>query len=156
MKVSPVTDYNPSAFGDVEKQNAIVLQWVPKVRTKLKSSARWFQDGKTEPMVKRGNRIEKKLADSIGSRTRKNYGEIDVITYQFERHGVFVHKGVGRGYQAAGGGFVTRVAKGPQKRPRIAVEWFNPILDEYIPELADRLAAINADAALNTARVRIR
>lgn len=157
--VSPVAFYTPPgevSQADYEQQNAIVQQWVPKVRKKLVSSARWFQDGKTEPMVKRGNRVEKKLADSIGSRMKKHLGEIDVITYQFERHGVFVHKGVGRGYRAAGGGFVIRVAKGEQKAPRIAVEWFNPVLDKNIPELADQLAKVNADAALNTARVMIK
>lgn len=145
----------PAAYENVKQQNAIVLQWVPKVRTKLKSSARWFSDGKTEPFVKRGLRTEKKLAASIASKTKKSFGEIEVITFSFERHGVFVHKGVGRGYEA-NEGFVTRTAKGPQLRPRVAVEWFNPVLDENIPELADRLAEINGDAALNTARVRIK
>jgi hypothetical protein len=32
---------------------------------------------------------------------------------------------------------------------RVAVEWFNPVLDRNIPILADELANINADAAVN-------
>jgi hypothetical protein len=34
-------------------------------------------------------------------------------------------------------------------------EWFNPVVDKYIPELANRLAQISADAVLNAARLRI-
>ena len=141
---------------DIAKQNALVLAWVPMVRTKLVSSSRWFTDGKTEPMVMRGTglkrRQELKLAASIRSKTRQNYGEIDTITYSFERHGVFVHKGVGRGYPISGSG----VIKNPSGKTRVAVEWFNPILDQNLPELANRIAEINADAVLKTARAHIK
>lgn len=141
---------------NIQKQNALVLAWVPMVRTKLISSARWFSDGKTEPMVMRGTglkrRQELKLAASIRSKTRQNFGEIDTITYSFERHGVFVHKGVGRGYPIRGGA----VIKNPSGKTRVAVEWFNPVLDQNLPELANRIAEINADAALNSARAKIR
>jgi len=141
---------------NIQKQNALILAWVPMVRTKLIGSARWFSDGKTEAMVMRGTgskrRQELKLAASIRSKTRQMYGEIDTITYSFERHGVFVHKGVGRGYPIKGSGTI----KNPGGRTRVAVEWFNPILDQHMPELANRIADINADAALNTARAKIR
>lgn len=141
---------------NIQKQNAVILAWVPQVRTKLIGSARWFTDGKTEPMVMRGKgsfrRKELKLAASIRSKTREMYGEIDTITFSFERHGVFVHKGVGRGYPISGGG----VIKNPSGRTRVAVEWFNPILDADMPELANRIAEINADAVLNSARALIK
>lgn len=141
---------------NIQKQNAVILAWVPQVRTKLVGSARWFTDGKTEPMVMRGlgskRRQELKLAASIRSKTRQMYGQIDTITFSFERHGVFVHKGVGRGYPIGGGG----VIKNSSGRGRVAVEWFNPILDSTMPELANRIAELNADAALNTARAKIR
>ena len=125
----------------VEKQNDIVKAWVPKVRRMLINSARTFPDGKTEPFVMRGTRVEKKLSSSIASRTRKSYGEIDTITFSFERHGVFVHKGVGRGH--------------PISNPRTAFEWFNPVLDKRLPELANSIAAVNADAVLNATRIKI-
>jgi hypothetical protein len=142
----------------VNRQNAIVLLWTPKVRRLLRGSAAWFSDGKTEPFVIRGKgsktRTEGKLVNSIRESTRKNYGEIDTISFTFERHGVFVHKGVGRGYEQSGR-FVVRTAKGPVTRERVAVEWFNPILDKTIPELADKIANVNADAALNATRMKI-
>lgn len=69
---------------------------------------------------------------------------------------MFEHKGVGRGYQSNGNGFVTRTAKYPARvREREAVEWFYPVLDRNIPFLADELANINADAAVNAIRMRI-
>ena len=39
----------------------------------------------------------KKMEESIGSYTKQQDGAIFKIAYKFERHGVFVHKGVGRG-----------------------------------------------------------
>lgn len=144
---------------DVDEQNAIVMAWQSKVRTKLRSSARWFSDGKTKSFVTRGRQREGKLANSIKSKTRKEFGLIESVTFSFERHGVFVHKGVGRGYAVRGGGFVTRTAKkrepGQKERDRVAVEWFNPILDQNLPELADKIAKVNADAVINPSRMKI-
>jgi hypothetical protein len=139
------------------RQNELIEMWVPKVRRALISSARWFSDGKTESFVIRdhGKQTEKKLADSIGSYTKKDYETITKIAFKFERHGVFVHKGVGRGYHATGTGFVNRTAKGPQVHPRVAVEWFNPVLDQYLPELVEKIARINADAVVNSVAMKI-
>ena len=145
--------------GVVADQNAAVLKWVPKVRAALRSSARWFSDGKTESMVIRdhGKQLEKKLANSIDSKFRKDFNVINNISFQFERHGVFVHKGVGRGYQSNGNGFVTRTAKYPARiRERVAVEWFNPVLDKNVPALADQIAEINTEAAINATNMRIK
>jgi len=92
---------------------------------------------------------------------------IDRVTYTFERHGVFVHKGVGRGYEMQGG-MVVHTAKsedpatrqptwwGDEPRPRLPNDWFNPLLEQNLPELADKLAEINADAVLNATRMMIR
>lgn len=43
----------------------------------------------------------------------------------------------------------------PCGNPRVPKEWFNPVVNKYIPELANRLAQISADAVLNAARLRI-
>ena len=103
-----------------------------------------------------GKQTEKKLAASIMSKVGKEFGLANYVGFSFERHGVFVHKGVGHGYQSNGKGFVVRTAKNPTaKQERIAVEWFNSVLEKYIPELADKIAEINADAAVNTTRMKI-
>ena len=133
------------------EQNAAVKKWVPKVRRNLKSSALRLTHGKTKSMVTRYTRAngkrtggtwsEGKLANSIQSKTGKDYGVIELVTFKFERHGVFVHKGVS--------------SKHKKNNPRQASEWFNPTLEKYIPELADRIAEINADAAVNATRMKI-
>ena len=147
--------FSGTMYFDMDGHNEIITRWASKVKGELKKSASWFSDGKDKPFVVHGNQKEGKLAQSIESKIRKEYGAIDKLSYSFERHGVFVHKGVGRGYVASGS-FVTRIAKGEQKSPRVAVEWFNPVLDRNLPELANRLTELNADIAINSTLMHIR
>ena len=140
--------------------NRYFRSWASKVRRKLRSSARWFSDGKSESFVTRGIntgnvRQEEKLAASIRTRMKQDYGRYDSVSFNFEGHGVFIHKGVGKGYKQAGS-FVTRTAKIDSSKSRIAVEWFNPVLNDYLPELADKVAEMDSSAALNAFRVNIK
>ena len=143
----------PGEFNPIE-QNAVTLQWTSMVQQRLRGAATIFSKGKDGTVSKPG-RSEKKLEESIIGKTRKDFGIIDRITYSFERHGVFVHKGVGRGYQISGG-MVQRTAKSKMTEPRQPAEWFNPVLDQSLPELADKLAEINADAVLNATKMMIK
>lgn len=140
-------------------QNNIVRRWIPKVNRELRSSASWFQFGKTQPFITRGTgakqRLEGKLVNSIKPSTKQTFGEIDTISFSFERHGIFVHKGVGRGWKMSGK-FVTRTAQGPvQNGGRNSVEWFNPVIDRHAPDLANKIAIVNADAVLNATKLKI-
>ena len=144
---------------DVRKQNALVRQWIPGVNRELRSSASWFKFGKTESFITRGTgakqRQEGKLVNSIKPSTKQSFGEIDTISFSFERHGIFVHKGVGRGWEKKGP-MVTRTAKGKMSGGgRNIVEWFNPVIDRNAPELADQIALINADAVLNATKLMV-
>lgn len=143
----------------VIQQNNIVRRWIPGVNKELRSSASWFQHGKTEPFITRGTgtkqRQEGKLVNSIKPSTKQSFGEIDTITFSFERHGIFVHKGVGRGWEMKGK-LVSRTAKGKmQNGGRNVVEWFNPIIDRNAHILADQIAEVNADAVLNATKLKI-
>jgi hypothetical protein len=51
---------------------------------------------------------------------------------------------------------VQRVATSPMTEPRQPAEWFNPVLEQALPELADKLAEINADAVINATRMMIK
>lgn len=116
-----------------------------------------------------------KLLSSFRSKAYKNGDEIDRIAYNFERHGVFWHKGVGRGYIMSGG----RVIRGmwPSKQVvaysrkknrsvkaiiltgpvnRKAVEWFNPIIRGNIEKLADIAATMRADQSVNATKILIK
>ena len=140
---------------DVVEQNELLRKWAPKVRRALKTAVRSMNNGKTTSFVMRHGRMEGRLFDSVKSRLGKQLGVIELISFSFERHGVFVHKGVGRGYNLAGGK-VVRTAKGTMSAPRNPVPWFNPTLERHIPELANRIAVINLNAAVNATKMNIK
>ena len=140
---------------DPQKQNEIVRKWLRIVQGRLTQSTSGFTHGKAGTVSKR-YRIEKKLTASLKSETKQNYGVIDRASLVFERHGIFVHKGVGRGYKMAGG-VVTRTAKSVSPAvTRRPVEWFNPIINLMIPELVRDLEEVNIDAVINATRLTIR
>lgn len=106
---------------DAKAQNEAVSKWASMVQRKLYDRTSWFDHGKSRT-TNRPGRIEKNLGDSIKSVTKKSYGVIDRVTYTFERHGVFVHKGVGRGYEMQGG-MVVRTAKCEDPATRQPTWW---------------------------------
>lgn len=161
LMVQSVTD-----TATAEEQNAAINKWGSMVQRFMQGATTVLSHGKEGTASKPG-RTEKKLDNSIRTKTRLAYGAITSLTFMFERHGVFVHKGVGRGYKMQGG-MVIRNAKvedpdtrqmlsrNDRQRPRESYEWFNPIIRQSLPELANKLAEINADAVLNSTRMMIR
>jgi len=159
--------------------NQMIKRWAAMVRRKLVGNVTRMPKGKTGAVtrgIKRNqSRTEYKLKDNMSYRTHQDYGQVDGVGFRFERHGVFVHKGVGRGYVMVGGmvvrGFhvrseVKNYAKGKNRSAdpvlligpgiRKPVEWFNPVLDKYVPELADKVVEMNADAVVNALRMRVK
>ena len=117
---------------DLQAQNEIVAQWTSMIQTRMRQAAIIFQDGKvgTIERAKPSAHTERKLENSILGQTRQTYGVIDRASIKFERHGVFVQKGVGRGYQMQEG-FVHRVAKTPMSgKIRQPADWFNSVIVE--------------------------
>jgi hypothetical protein len=96
-----------------------------------------------------------KLESNITTKTRKDFGEINMVSFQFPRHGVFVHKGVGRGWEMISGK-VVRTAKGIQKGTRVPKDWLNSEIDKSVGLLADELVTIKADAVVNAASAKIK
>ena len=158
--------------------NQMVRHWSAMVRRKLYGSVLRFSNGKagavTRGIKRPQRRTEYKLRNNLAFRTHQDYGLVDGVGFLFERHGVFVHKGVGRGYVMSGGMVVRGYKPGKEvaayaKAQNRAVgntlligpvrrkpeEWFNPILDQNVPELADKVAQLNANAAVNAMRMRI-
>ena len=142
-----------------DKANDLIRQWGTMVQTKIQANARGMADGKRSGFVTRnirengkitGTRREGKLANSIKTKFREENGIITNLSFSFEKHGIYVQKGVGRGYPISGG-FVLK-----STNPRHPNDWFNKEIEESLPELADKLAEINADVALNATRILIR
>lgn len=139
-----------------EEFNKIVTQWGFRTRSLLKGSiASLSMKGKGE------------LMRQLQMKTKKDFGEIDRIIFNFPRHGVFFHKGVGRGYIMLGNrvtrGHRTQDSKhgsntaqntwvsaktGPLKRrPK---PWFTRTFETEIPRLADLITRIKADSILDS------
>ena len=129
--------------------NKAILNWGYATRSKLKFSiSRLSMKGKGD------------LMRSLVTKARWDYGEIDRLEFSFLRHGVFFHKGVGRGYFIQGGkvvrgykskvlrGFVGRresngefvVVLGPHKRQ--SKKWFSPVLDREMPNLVQQMSPV--------------
>ena len=152
------TSLNPSSG---QKLNDAISKWGSMVQRKLRVNASQFSHGKgTSFVLRKDSSTEGKLADSIVPKYGKFYGTINRVTFSFERHGVFVHKGVGKGY-AIVSGFVQRTARGTKEhgensRTRQPKDWFNAEIEKNLPELADKLAEINADMILNATKLMIK
>ena len=140
---------------DVQKQNDIVKRWAPKVKRALKNSSRIFQNGKTTPFVMRKGRMEGKLSESITARIGKRLSVAELVSFSFERHGVFVHKGVGKGWKM-NGSFAIKFTFAKGGKARKPVPWFNPVLDIHVPLLADEIATVNLNAAINATKLQIK
>lgn len=119
-----------------------------------------FAKGKIGPRIYKSGihrgKSENKLANSIRAKFRKDQGgyQIDTIGFDLERHGVFLQKGVGRGYVANSGG-VARIAKSEDSIAfRTKDDWFNGTLERRIPELSKIIVKHTGDAiVLNTKRM---
>jgi len=137
---------------DFAAYNKAILNWGYATRTKLKFSiARLSMKGKGD------------LMRSLVTKARWDYGEIDRLEFSFVRHGVFFHKGVGRGYFIQGGkvvrGYKSKVLRGLSGRQEVKgglvfvsgphrrrpKEWFTPILDKGIPNFIDQIIKTTID-----------
>ncbi len=140
---------------DSTAYNKAILNWGYATRTKLKFSiSRLSMKGKGD------------LMRSLVTKARWDYGEIDRLEFSFLRHGVFFHKGVGRGYFIQGGkvvrGYKSKVLRGLGGRReaeggivvvsgqhrRQPKEWFSPILDMEMPGLVRMITEMRGDRAL--------
>lgn len=86
-------------------------------------------------------------------------GEASKIDFSFAYYMIFVHKGAGRGYGGVKSGkFTTKSGKKGITSPlsfgkmgtgkRIARPWFNPIIDQQFPVLADLIANYHGEKAI--------
>jgi len=105
--------------------------------------------------------------ENLNSGVRKYMGEAAKIQFSFPYYMVFVHKGAGRGYGGKKSGIFTRKdgSKGTTSKSsmgrmgtgkRIAKQWFNPVIEERFPALADLVANYRGEKVfLNIQRILI-
>jgi hypothetical protein len=123
----------------MEEYNAQLKAFWFKVAGELRSSV---------DMVIRKNRF---LKQSVKPNIYYELGEAYKLGFSFRAEGVYVHKGVGRGYVASGGGVVkTARSAGFNRRPKL---WFNPVIERNMPELQRIVMEYNKGLIINTTRI---
>lgn len=172
----PVTKYTEKM---ILEQNIAVKAWGVEVQQKLKTSAGRFTKGKTGsrvnpapngPLRKIYPNIkdwkEDKLKPSLRYNAKQTYGVVDRLGFTIQRHGIFVDKGVGRGYQIRGGMVVRVDGKGTGRKRldrqpiaapirRTPEDWFNEVIDANTDNLANQIMTINENSVINAIRLRI-
>jgi len=112
-----------------EKFNIAITNWATETKEILKSNVESMTSkGKKGSIYKKGGEIiEKKLDKSIGFHLNrdKSNNVIQRVRFAFERHGVYIEKGVGKGYN------------------RQSTDWFNHSIDAQVDKLGD-IAVENA------------
>jgi hypothetical protein len=146
------TEKTKMTVQDYEQVARELQAFASKVRPMLIRSASQVSRGS---FVQRSARQEPSITN-IKAKVLKTAGEVSGVGFAFPRHGVFVQKGVGRGYQMQAGK-VVRVAKSAATgNTRQPVDWFNSIIDSQVPALADKIAGIHADLAVNATNFKIK
>lgn len=87
----------------IDEFNAAVRQWTQDKRKKAVGNVLANTDKSVRQWDKR---TSAKLAASVSGRVRNFNGVAERVSYAFERHGVFFHYGVGRGYIKVGNSLV--------------------------------------------------
>ncbi|MEG1949958.1 MAG: hypothetical protein RR137_06265 [Odoribacter sp.] len=140
--------------------NSDLERWSERFKTNLR--------GHISRLSQKGKGV---LLRTLRGNTYKVYNEIDRIGYSFAQHGVFLQKGVGRGY-VMHNGFVQRGVKvsiGRSRHDRRTdfratsgvinrkpKDWFNGPLNTNIEELADLVVTHYADRAVNATLMKIK
>lgn len=93
-------------------------------------------------IMRHTGRLNSNLRMSYGrSQSNLVFKGIDRLGLKMLRHGVFIQKGVGRGYPLSG----KRSSLGKRK-PK---DWFNQVIDRRLPGLADELLQYDATIVAN-------
>ena len=121
---------------DTEKYNQGIRYRGRKIRDLLKASLSVEDIGVNGGLLKALNTIKYK----------KLYGEIEAIGFTITKGGVFTAKGVGKGAP------IDSAKSNGSKIGRKAKDWYNPIFDASIPEIADFVASQKADSLTNEIR----
>ena len=140
----------------IEQQNQGVKTWTGSTLQQIKN--RYIS------MVQSPNRSGEGL-DSLKSGTGKSFGEINRVSFGFNRYLVFVHKGAGKG-QGGTKGSSWISASGQRKKTKMSSlgkmntlnrhkkEFLNPVLDGEIPKLADIITGFKADQVVKSIQIK--
>jgi len=132
----------------VQEFNTRIIAWGNKVNDALRNSI--------EAMISSDRKLSKSLKQNY-----RHYGkpvmkgqEITSIGFAFEAAGLYVHLGVGRGYNMTNGTRTIHTKDNVWKRrPK---QWFNPVIEQFIPELQKIVYDYCGQLIINTTRIYIK
>lgn len=133
----------------VAQFNRRVRAWGRQVNAALRGSieAHGIRDTKLGKSLKQNYRHWGKVP-SAGQ-------EITSIGFAFEAPGLYVHLGVGRGYNMEGGTVVVTKQHNRDKMERKPKPWFNPVIEQHIPALQQIVQEYCGNLFINTTRILI-
>ena len=124
---------------DVDAFNQDVSSWSKKARQAMVSEMNALGIVHHE-----GSRSPVPAQQALKARVSKKDGTASRISFRMPRHLVFVHKGVGRGTKISQVGSTKRTAK----------PWFNPVVEQQLPELVDIVADHTGAMILNSIMIK--
>ncbi len=127
----------------VTEYNNAVIAWQNSVSMQLRAG-----------VISRSMRVAREL---IPKAYTDDYGIINRLGFSFPRHGIYIHKGAGKGYGGLIGSKWTKLKKingiefdtgivrhtNPVSKGKLgtgsrnAFEWFDPVIKNRLPELSD-------------------
>lgn len=123
--------------------NEYIQRWAKHTLMELKDSIQYREIGETG-----------QLYQSLKARFKKQL-TINRIGFWFRPQGVYIEKGVGRGYNMVGGAVVRTARTRQTLRPRKPNPWFNPTIKDAIPDLEAIVAKYYDSAVINAVRIYI-
>lgn len=120
-----------------EKLNADLRSWSEATKKDLRSTMNRLSIHETGELMK-----------SVSYKMSMNYGQVNRIRLRFQRYGIFVEKGAGRGYGGSKGSkWIDKKSSSHQTNSaslgkmgtgkRKAKPWFNPTMDTDIDKLSE-------------------
>lgn len=123
---------------NTEELNQDVKNWSKETLGKLKAMLQML-----------GIRDTGELLKSLKGKVGFDFGVANRISFGLKIQGIWVEKGVGKGYpieSVKGNGVIIQAAG---KKGRVPKPWFNPVLNEQLPRLADMVAEKYGDITLS-------
>lgn len=120
---------------DIDQLNSNIESWEDKNHKALigEMDALGIKHSKNSP-----NKIP--LRKALKSKLRKKYDLYNKITYSMPRSAIFLHKGVSRGHG--------------KTNPRQAKEWYAPVIDRNIDDLANIVADGQGTLVINALQIK--
>lgn len=116
-----------------------VFQLRGSILRKTKSNHKLLKAKQIKQLKKAKKRVP--LVNSLTTRTEFSVtGNADRVYFGMPPHGIFLKLGASRKHKH-------------KKNPRKIIDWFNPVMDERLPVLANKLAELDADFALKYIRI---